>query len=105
MKKQRGQAFSSPGPARVYRERRTPVRKENGLKCEVCEKPLFGKQTKFCSRTCANKYWDVLRLQGKAAPGFTDPDPVIQAFLTDFKELLVRHHEAVTKLGGRKQYG
>lgn len=86
-------------------ERKVPVRKENGLKCEVCYKPLMGKQTKFCRRACANKYWEVLRLQGKAAPGFTDPDPVIQAFLTDFRELLMKHHEAVELLGARRKYG
>lgn len=78
--------------------------KPNGLACVTCGARLHGKQKRFCSQICANKHWGEVRKAGEAGL-WMDPDPIINAFLADFKALLERHKDAVNSLATRKKYG
>ena len=42
-------------------------RKPNGMKCEVCGKPLLGRQSKFCSFECRNISVSLEKMQNKLA--------------------------------------
>lgn len=74
------------------------------LQCKQCGKALVGRQGKFCSGKCREAFWQLARKLGAEAPGFTDPDPAINAFMQDFRELLEKHRDAVVALGVKRKY-
>lgn len=74
------------------------------LQCNRCGKGLVGRQGKFCSTKCRNAYWTLARKLGAETPGFTDPDPAINAFLQDFRELLERHQDAINALAAKRKF-
>lgn len=72
--------------------------------CKQCGLTLVGRQRSFCSATCGNRYWTLARQLGTAVPGFTDPDPVVNAFLQEFKELLLKHLDAIGTLATKRKF-
>lgn len=67
-------------------------------KCGTCGEPLFGKQRRFCSDSCRNKYWSRARKLGEQRIQIS-PDEVIQAFMNDFFRVLKMHQEAIIRIG------
>lgn len=74
------------------------------VQCIMCGRGLAGRQKKFCSSLCHDKYWKQARKAGTEVPGFTDPDPVINAFLQDFRRLLETHRDAVDALAAKRKF-
>lgn len=71
--------------------------------CKMCGfQPLTGRKTKFCSISCREQFW-AARRQAIEDPSFSDPDPVINAFLQDFRELLEKHRDGVNRLGSKRK--
>ena len=67
----------------------------NGLRCAICDVPLFGKQKRFCSVTHHDLWWAHIREVGQELP--TVPaDPETQAFIEEFWKFL-RSHQSVVK--------
>lgn len=63
-------------------------------KCGSCGAPLFGKQRRFCSDACRNKYWNSARRRGEF-PAAYSPNKYVQEFLDDLFRLIAIHKEVI----------
>lgn len=67
--------------------------------CALCDEPLVGKQTRFCSAKCRDTYWTKARKRGDHPVQYS-PEEDIQSFLNDFFKLLMLYKDAIDRIAG-----